>query len=135
MKRDRPHRREPSVRTPCPVSDNRVDETGHTDAVEEITDKAATADHRAGRNGGAGVSEGELENPEREQGDAGGAIGRRQTLKGKAVQADKSVSGLEHESEAPEPERDTANARVGDTLHQDVDRLPRPREPGFQQYE
>jgi len=117
------------------VSDDRVDESGHTDAVEEIADEAATADHRAGGDGGAGVGEGELENPERQQRHASGAVGRRETLKGKAVQADEPVSGLEHEGEAPEPERDTANASVGDPFHQDVDRLARAREPGLEQYE
>ena len=135
MERDGSHRREPSVRTPGPVSDDRVDEPGHADAVEEISDEATTADHRAGGDGGAGVSEGKLENPERKQGDTSGAIGRGQAIQGKTRRADPRGSRLEHEREAPEPERDTADACIGDPLDQDVDRLPRAREPGLEQYE
>ena len=53
--------------------------------ADAALDEAAAADHRAGGDGRAGVGECELENPEREQSDAGGAICRRQTLKGKAM--------------------------------------------------
>ena len=76
--------RQPAVRTPGPVADDRVDEAGDADAVEDVADEAAAADHRARGDRRAGVGEGELEHPEREQRHAGGAVGVGQALAGRS---------------------------------------------------
>src|SRR5581483_10145080 len=49
------HRREESVRAPRPVADDRVDEAGDADAVDQVADEAGPADHRARRDRRAGV--------------------------------------------------------------------------------
>src|ERR1700683_3353041 len=36
---------QPSVRTPCPVSDDRIDEAGDADAIEQVADEIAAPDH------------------------------------------------------------------------------------------
>ena len=69
----RAHRGQPAVRTPGPVADDRVDEAGDADAVEHVADEAAAADHRARGDRRAGIGERELEDPEREQRNAGRA--------------------------------------------------------------
>src|SRR5262249_26146619 len=42
-------RREPAVRTPGPVTNDRVDETADADAVEEVAAERRATDHRARR--------------------------------------------------------------------------------------
>src|SRR5438270_5783504 len=44
------HSREPAVRSPSPVSDYRIDEAGHSDAVKEVADEPGSTDHRTGSN-------------------------------------------------------------------------------------
>lgn len=46
--------------------------------------------------------------------------------------ADEPVARLEHERKAPGPEREAADARVHDAFDQNVDRLARSREAGFE---
>ena len=58
---------QPAVRTPDPVADDRVDEAGDADAVEDVAHEAGAADHGARGDGRAGVGEGELEEPERQE--------------------------------------------------------------------
>src|SRR5205085_6746211 len=41
------HHGEPAVRPPGPVADDRVNESGHADAVEDVALEAAAADHSA----------------------------------------------------------------------------------------
>ena len=48
---------------------------------------------------------------------------------------DELVAGAEHEGEAPRPEQEPAEARVGDALEQDVRRLPDAGEARFQHHE
>ena len=91
--RRRRHRRQPAVRAPAPVADDRVDEAGDADAVENVADEAAAADHRARRDRRAGVGEGELEDPEREQRHAGRAVGVGQPLRKKPVVPMKPLPG------------------------------------------
>ena len=57
-----------------------INETGHSEAVKQVADEPGAADHRAGSDGGAGVGEGELEQPESEERDAGGLVGGRRAL-------------------------------------------------------
>ena len=61
------HHGEPAVRPPRPVADDRIDESGDADAVEDVADEAAAADHGARRDRRARVGERELEHPERQQ--------------------------------------------------------------------
>ena len=117
------------------MPDDGIDEAGDAHAVEQVTDEAAAADHGARRDGGGRVSEGELEHPERQQRHARRAVGRGQALQAEARRADPRRARLEHEGEAPEPERDPADAGVGDPLDEDVDRLARAREPRLEHHE
>src|SRR5205807_2247337 len=48
------HRREEPVRAPGPVTDDRIDESGNTYAVEQVAHEPGAADHRAGGDRGAG---------------------------------------------------------------------------------
>ena len=51
------------------------------------------------------------------------------------MRADEAVAVLEHEGEAPGPEHDAADAGVGDAFDEDVDRLARAGEAGFEHHE
>ena len=55
------HRSQKAIRPPSPVTYDRVDETRHCDAVQQIADNAGAADHRTRSDGRAGVSKGKLE--------------------------------------------------------------------------
>ena len=126
------HGGQEAVRTPGPVADDRIDEARDGDAVEQIADEAGAADHGAGGDGGAGVGEGELEDPDGQEGDAGGLIGRRRALQEEPVVADEAVAVAEHEGEAEGVEENAAEAGVDDALHQHVDGLARAAEAGFE---
>ncbi len=71
----------------------------------------------------AGVGEGELEDPERQQRHARRAVRLGQALQEEAVRADEAVAVFEHEGEAPCPERNAADAGVDDAFDEDVDGL------------
>src|SRR5262249_55964796 len=92
----RVHNREPPVRSPAPVTDDRIDETGDADAVENVADEAAAANHCARRNRRASVRERKLEHPEREQRHAGRHVGVGEALEEEPGHADESVAGFEH---------------------------------------
>ncbi len=79
------HGGEEAIRSPGPVADDRIDEAGHREAVEQVADKAGAADHGAGGDGGTGVGEGELEEPEGQERDAGAFIGCRRALQEEPV--------------------------------------------------
>src|SRR4029077_2275311 len=64
------HVRKPTVRPPCPVADDRINETGNADAVEEVADETGPSDHSAGGDGRGGSGESELEDPYRKKRDA-----------------------------------------------------------------
>ena len=55
---------EPAARAPDPVAEDRVDEAGHADAVEDVALEAGAADHGARGDRRRGVGEGELEQEE-----------------------------------------------------------------------
>ena len=77
------HGGQEAVRTPGPVADDRIDEAGDAELVEQIADEAGAADHGARGDRGAGIGEGELEEPEGQEGDAGGLIGVPARLAGR----------------------------------------------------
>ena len=58
---------EPTARTPDPVAEDRVDEAGHEDAVDDVALEARAADHRARGDRRCRVGERELEQEEREE--------------------------------------------------------------------
>src|SRR5262249_55559434 len=59
-KRSGLHDREPAVWSPGPMADDRIDEASDADAVKNVADEPAAADHRARRNRRTRVSEREL---------------------------------------------------------------------------
>ena len=69
------HQGQPAIRSPGPVSDDRVNETRHADAVKKIADESGAADHCARSDGRAGIGKGELEDPDCQEGHAGGFVG------------------------------------------------------------
>ena len=77
------HRGQPAIRSPSPVSDDRIDETGDADAVEKIADESGATDHRARGDRRAGIGEGELEDPDCQERDARGFVGGRRILAGR----------------------------------------------------
>ena len=114
------------------MTDDRIDEAGDADAVEQIADKTGAADHRARGDRGAGVGEGELEEPERQERNAGGFIGCRSALQEEPVIADEAIAVAEHEREAEGVEENAAQAGVHHAFHQHVDGFTRAAEAGFQ---
>src|SRR5262249_40210135 len=96
----RGHRGEPGAPAPDPVADDRVDEARDADRVDQVADEAAAADHGTGGDGRARVGEGELEHPEGQEGDAGGAVRGREArvdTDEEVVRADPAVALAEHE--------------------------------------
>src|SRR5262249_31398666 len=91
------HQSEEAVRTPSPVTDDRVDEAGNADRVDKVADEAGAADHGARRDRRAGVSESELEDPDREERNAGGFIRSGRALQEEPVVTDEAVALAEHE--------------------------------------
>ena len=94
------HSRQPAVRSPSPVSNDRIDETCDTDAVKEVADESGSTDHRARCNCRAGIRKGKLEDPDRQKCDARGFVGGRRMLQEEPVISDEPVAVAEHESEA-----------------------------------
>ena len=80
-------RREPSVGTPHPVAEDRVDEAAHTDAVEQVAAERGTTDHGTGRDRAARVGERELEQEEREERDSRRAVGHAVRCSGRRTRA------------------------------------------------
>src|SRR5262245_22998221 len=127
-----PHRRQPAVGAPRPVTEDRVDEARHADAVDDIAEESGSSDHRARRDGRARVGERVLEEPEREERDATRAVRRRGALEEEVLGAEEGSPGAEHEREAPGVEEQTTETRVDHALQQHVHRLAGARETGFQ---
>src|SRR5579871_5449467 len=71
------HGGEETVRPPGPVANDGIDKSRNHNAVKEVADEARAANHRARRNGRAGIGEGELKEPEGEKRNAGPFIGSR----------------------------------------------------------
>src|SRR5450631_262362 len=126
------HKREEAVGPPGPVSNDGINKSGDGDAVEQIADEAGASDHGARGDGGAGVGESELKQPEGEKGDAGGFIGCRDALEEEPMVSDETVAMAKHEGEAKGIEEDAAEAGVNDAFHEDVDGFAGAAEPGFE---
>src|SRR6185437_8671652 len=90
------HGCEKAVRPPCPVADDRIDETGDGETIEKVAYEAGTANHGSGRDRGAGIREGKLEDPEGQEADPGGFIGRRYVFQEEPVVPDEPIAMAEH---------------------------------------
>ena len=119
------HRGEEAIWAPRPVADDRIDEAGNAERVDQVADESGAADHCAGGDGGAGIGEGELEDPDGKECDTGGLVGFGRFLQEEPVITDEPVAVAEHEGEADGVEENAAEAGVNDTLHQHVDRFAR----------
>src|SRR4030095_1570223 len=62
----RSHRCQKSIRTPCPVTDDRIDKSGNSHAVEQVADKSSAADHGTGGDRRTRVGKRKLEEAQRE---------------------------------------------------------------------
>src|SRR6266852_3721683 len=130
-----PHRSEPAVRPPGPVSEDRIDEARDADAVDEITHEAGASDHGARRDRRARISEGVLEDPDGKESYTSRAIGGWRSLQKEVLCPKERIARPEHEGEAPGIEEEPAQTRVHHALHEDVDGLPRAAEAGFEHRE
>ena len=126
---------QPAARSPDPVAEDRVDEAGNGDAVEDVALERRPADHGARRDGRRGVGECELEQPEREERDTRGPVGRRHAVQEEVLVPDEPVAVPELEREADRPVEETAQARVEHALQQHVDGLTRSGEARLQTHE
>src|SRR5439155_2776062 len=91
------HGRQPAIRSPSPVTDDRIDETGNADTIQKIADESGPADHCARSDGRAGIGKGKLEDPYGQEGHARGFIRRGRILQKEPVIADESVAVSKHE--------------------------------------
>ena len=106
------------------------------DAIEQVADESGAADHRARGDRRAGIGEGELEEPECQEGHAGALHRLPARPAGRTSgHADEPVAVAEHEGEAESVEEQPAEARIDDALHQHVDRFARAAESGFEHRE
>src|ERR1041385_7455297 len=94
------HRRQETIRPPGPVTDDWIDETRDSNAIQKISNETRATDHRSRGNGGAGIGKRELEKPESEEGDAGRLVSCWNTTQEEPVIADESITVAEHECEA-----------------------------------
>ena len=129
-----------AARAPGPVAEDRVDEAADGEAVEQVALEVGASDHRPRRDRRAGVGEGELEQEERHERDAGvgrpvEGVRRRGAVEEEELVADDAVAEAEHEGEAERPEQQRAQARVDDALLEDVDDLTGPGEAGLEHHE
>src|SRR6185369_12238654 len=124
----RPHGGEEAVRSPAPVPNDGIDETRDTERVKQVANKSGAADHGARGDGGAGVSERELEYPDGHESDAGRLIGVWHALQEEPVITDEAVAVAEHERKTNGIEQNAAEACIDNALHQNVHCLSRPTE-------
>src|SRR4029077_19161471 len=102
-----------TIGTPAPVAEDRVDEPGDANRVENVAHEPRAADHCAGTDRRRAVCEGELKEIVRKDRNAGGSVSRRDAdvpheneALGRIVRivpADERVAGTEHERKAPSP--------------------------------
>src|SRR2546423_5991836 len=126
------HQSQPSIRSPCPVSDDRINETGYADRVEQVPNESGTADHRARSDGRASVGKCELEDPHREERYPCAFIGRRRALQEEPVISDKPVTVCKHEGKSDGVEENAAKASVYHAFHQYIYGFAGTTEPSFQ---
>src|SRR5262249_26990472 len=92
VERNRLDRVEPAVGDPGPVPEDLEVEAADAEAIEEVAHEAGATDHRARGDRAAGVGEGELEEPEREERDAGRAVGVRGAVQEEELVPDEAVA-------------------------------------------
>src|SRR6266403_1955695 len=126
------HQGQPAIRTPGPVANDRIDETGNGNTVEEIADKSGPADHRSGSDCGAGIRKSKLEDPDGEERDACGFVGRRCPLQEEPVISNESIAVAEHEGKADGIEENAAKTGIYNAFHEYVDGFARTTESGLQ---
>ena len=129
------HVRQPAVRAPGPVADDRINETGNADAVEKIANETGASDHGAGGDGRAGVGKSELEDPNRQERHAGTLVRGGSILQEEPVIADEAVAVCEHEREPDGVKQNAAEARVHHAFHENVHGFAGSAETGFQHRE
>src|SRR5437016_2293541 len=91
------HTRRASCWPPRPEADGGIDEARHAEAVDQVADEPRPADHGTRGDRRAGVREGELEEPERQEGDAGRPIRGGHALEEEVLRADEWRPRPEHE--------------------------------------
>ncbi len=90
------------------MADAGIDEARNADGVEQVADETGAPDHCARGNGGAGIGESKLEDPDGQEHNACGIIGFWCALQEEPVVANESVAVAEHESKADSVEQDAA---------------------------
>src|SRR5665213_3075857 len=113
----RAHHGEPAIRTPGPVTDDRVNESGNGHAVKQVASESGAADHRSRGDSGAGIGESELEYPDRQERDACGFVRGWRALQEEPVIADEAVAVAEHEGKADRVEENAAETSVNHAFH------------------
>src|SRR5262249_29413278 len=117
------HEHQPAIRPPGPVTDDGIDETCNTDAIEDIAAEAGTTDHRAGGHRRGSVCESELEYPVSQYRNARATVGIGSILEeepgfgvtacqGAAAPSDKTIALTKHKGISDGPEEDAAYARI-----------------------
>src|SRR5689334_22388063 len=114
------------------MADDGVNESGDRHAVNQVSDESGASDHGAGGDGRAGIGKGKLEQPERQEGDAGGLIGGWRILQEEPVIAYEAVAVAEHEGKAEAVEQNAAETGVDDAFHQYVYGFAGAAEAGFE---
>src|SRR4030095_11147851 len=113
----RSHRCQKSIRTPCPLTDDRIDISGNSHAVEQVADKSSAADHGTGGDRRTRVGKSKLEEPESKKRHAARLISRARALQTQPVHANEAVAMAEHERKTEGKKQNAAQAGVDDALH------------------
>src|SRR5262249_23711966 len=93
------------------------------------------AHHGARGDSAARVGERELEEPEREERDAGRSIRVGRAVEEEELVSDEAVARAEHEREAERPEERAAKARIDDAVQEDVHGRARRRKARLEEEE
>src|SRR5690348_11393299 len=117
------HQGQKTIGAPSPMPNDGVDKTGNGHAVKQVTCKSGAADHGAGGDRGAGVSERKLEEPEGQKSYTRALVCCRCSLEEKPMVSDEAVTMAEHEGETKRIKENAAEAGVHDAFHEDVHRL------------
>src|SRR5581483_3915746 len=99
------------------MSDDWIDETGNSNAIKQIADESGASNHCARRYGRAGIGKSELKQPERQERNARGFIGRRHALQEEPVISNEAVAVAEHEGKTEGVKENAAKACVYNAFH------------------